>query len=288
MHDSVKQMLQKYQCREQQDYINALKEIFQELALLGLWRAKFFEKATFYGGSALRILYGLPRFSEDLDFSLLKKNKNFSLDSYNQAITQELAAFGFTAEVPTKVKPWKSNIESAFIKAESQKQLLTIEVPGTIMRGIHRMQIIKIKMEVDTNPPGSFNTETKFLLSPIPFSVKSFSEPDLFAGKIHALLCRPWVTRIKGRDWYDFVWYISRHTPVNLAHLKERLIQSKAWKRPDRLDKTALLTWLVQKIDQTDFERAKNDIYPFIKDNSSVAVWSKDFFRTISEKIQTV
>ena len=142
-------------------------------------------------------------------------------------------------------------------------------------------------MEVDTNPPNLFNTETKFLLHPIPFSIKSFTEPDLFAGKIHALLCRPWVARIKGRDWYDFVWYISRNTPVNLAHLQERLIQSKAWKRQDNLNKNALIDLLEQKIHQTDFSRAKDDIYPFIKDNSSIKIWSEDFFKAILEKIQT-
>lgn len=287
MHDSVKQMLQKYQCRSQQDYVNAIKEIFQEIALLGLWRARFFEKAAFYGGSALRILYGLDRFSEDLDFSLLKKNKKFNLDSYNRAITKELAAFGFTAVVQTKIKQSESNIESAFIKAESKKQLLAIEAPNDIIKSIHCMQTIKIKMEVDTNPPGLFNTETKFLLHPIPFSIKSFAAPDLFAGKIHALLCRPWVARVKGRDWYDFVWYIVRNTPVNLAHLKERLIQSKAWKRQDNLNKNALLDLLEQKIQQTDFNRAKDDIHPFIKDHSSVKIWSEDFFKTILEKIQT-
>lgn len=288
MHDSVKQMLRKYQCRSQQDYLNAIKEIFQEIALLGLWRARFFEKAAFYGGSALRILYNLDRFSEDLDFSLLKRNKHFNLDPYNQAIIKELAAFGFAATVQTKAKQLESNIESAFIKAESKKQLLAIAAPNDIIKSIHHMQTIKIKMEVDINPPGCFNTETKFLLQPIPFSVKSFTAPDLFAGKIHALLCRPWVTRIKGRDWYDFVWYISRDIPVNLLHLKKRLIQSKAWDKQDQLNKKALLNLLTQKIRKTDFNQAKNDILPFIHDNASVEVWSKDFFGALLEKISTV
>ena len=265
MHDAIKQMLTKYQCRSQQDYINALKEIFQEIALLGLWRAKFFERAAFYGGSALRILYGLDRFSEDLDFSLLKKSPDFNLTPYNKAVTKELAAFGFAASVETKNKQLLSNIESAFIKAESKKQLLVIEAPQDMVKSVHRMQTIKIKMEVDINPPGLFSTETKFLLHPIPFSLRSFIKPDLFAGKIHALLCRPWVTRVKGRDWYDFLWHLSQNIPVNLLHLKERMIQSQVWDRRKILSKNSLIELLLQKIKETDFNTAKNDISPFVK-----------------------
>ncbi|ATN85353.1 nucleotidyl transferase AbiEii/AbiGii toxin family protein [Coxiella burnetii] len=288
MHDSVKQMLKKYECHSRQDYVNAIKEIFQEISLLGLWRAKFFEKAAFYGGSALRILYGLDRFSEDLDFSLLQRDINFDLKAYNKAIIKELDGFGFKATMETKIKSSKSSIESAFIKAESKKQLITIDAPNNIIRSIHHMQTIKIKMEIDTNPPGLFSTEAKFLLQPIPFSIKSFTEPDLFAGKIHALLCRPWVARVKGRDWYDFVWYLSCRTPVNLLHLKERLIQSRAWRRKERLTKNNLINLLSKKIQETDFEKAKKDIHPFIKDSSRVEIWSKTFFNTILEQLQTI
>ena len=288
MHDAIKQMLTKYQCRSQQDYINALKEIFQEIALLGLWRAKFFERAAFYGGSALRILYGLDRFSEDLDFSLLKKSLDFNLTPYNKAVTKELAAFGFAASVETKNKQLLSNIESAFIKAESKKQLLVIEAPQDMVKSIHRMQTIKIKMEVDINPPGLFSTETKFLLHPIPFSLRSFIKPDLFAGKIHALLCRPWVTRVKGRDWYDFLWYLSQNIPVNLLHLKERMIQSQVWDKGKILSKNSLIELLLQKIKETDFNAAKNDISPFVKKSSSLEVWSKDLFKDILKQIKTI
>ena len=288
MHDVVKQMLKKYKCRSQQDYINATKEIFQEIALLGLWRAKFFERAAFYGGSALRILYGLNRFSEDLDFSLLKKNPSFDLSSYNKAVAKELAGFGFMATVETKNKQLPSNIESAFIKADSKKQLLVIEAPKDIAKSIHHMQVIKIKMEVDTNPPGLFGTETKFLLHPMPFSVRSFSKSDLFAGKIHALLCRPWVVRVKGRDWYDFVWSLSQDIPVNLSHLKERMTQSKTWDRGKVLSKEDLIELLLQKINETDFDKAKDDIRPFIKKSSNLEIWSKDFFKNILERVQTI
>jgi hypothetical protein len=163
-----------------------------------------------------------------------------------------------------------------------------IETPQNIVKNIHHMQIIKIKMEVDIDPPGLFNTETKFLLHPIPFSLRSFIKPDLFAGKIHALLCRPWVMRVKGRDWYDFMWYLSQNIPVNLLHLKERMIQSHAWDRKKILNKSTLIELLLQKIQETDFSKAKNDISPFIKKSSSIEIWSKDFFKDILKQIQTI
>ena len=286
MHDTIKQMLKKYNPHSYDDYTNALKEIYQEIALLGLWRAKFFEKAAFYGGSALRILYGLDRFSEDLDFSLLSKKNDFDLTSYNNAIVKELNAFGFESTVETKIKSSKTNIESAFIKAESKKQFIAIEAPSDIIKNIHSMQIIKIKMEVDINPPGLFNTESKFLLQPISFPIKSFVESDLFAGKVHALLCRPWLKRIKGRDWYDFVWYVSRNTPLNLLHLKERLVQSNVWEQKNILNKNDVINLLSKKIHGTDFNKAKEDVALFIKDKSTLDVWSPEFFIAVLGKLR--
>lgn len=286
MNETVKQMLKKYNPRSYDDYANALKEIFQEIALLGLWRAKFFEKAAFYGGSALRILYGLDRFSEDLDFSLLNKKSDFDLTSYNHAIVKELNAFGFESTIETKIKSSKTNVESAFIKAESKKQFIAIEAPSGIIKNIHSMQIIKIKMEVDINPPDLFDTESKFLLQPISFPIKSFIESDLFAGKVHALLCRPWLKRIKGRDWYDFVWYVSRNTPLNLTHLKERLVQNKAWEQKNIFNENDVINLLSKKIQETDFNKAKEDVFKFIQDKSKIAVWSPEFFMAVLEKLR--
>lgn len=278
---AIKQMLEKYQCVSEQDYVNALKEIFQEIALLGLWRAKFNEYAAFYGESALRILYHLDRFSEDLDFTLLKVDKNFNLDPFNKAIADELNGFGLEVEVTKKLK----NIESAFIKAGTEKQLIVIEAPKEITTRFHHMHTIKIKMEIDINPPGNFETEIKTLLQPIPFSVKTLTLPNLFAGKIHALLCRPWQLRVKGRDWYDFVWYIARNIPVNLKHLHTRLVQSQHFNESN-LTQNNLINLLSDKINQTDFENTKKDILPFIKDKDSLNLWNPHFFNNLLTKIK--
>ena len=207
MHSAVEDMLKKYSCKTVDDYKNALKEILQEIALLGLFRANLFDIAAFYGGSALRIFYGLNRFSEDLDFSLIKKSDDFDVGPYCNLIRDEIAAFGFEAEVTQKVKAGRSNIESAFIKAGTLIHLLQIESISPPVSGIAGNELLKIKLEFDTNPPAGAEYEVKYLLMPVPCHVRLFSEPSLFAGKLHALLCRDWKSgRVKGRDLYDYEW----------------------------------------------------------------------------------
>ncbi len=288
MNSAIQTMLEKYKCQSEQDYINALKELFQEIALLGLWRAKFFEHAAFYGGTALRIVYGLDRFSEDMDFSLLKPNEQFSLSKYNQAIIDELAAFGFEVSVQNKSKTTQSAIESAFIKATTVKQLITIKVASAMRMNLHPKHTIKIKMEVDTQPPLEFTTEAKSLFLPIPFSVLTYSKQDLFAGKMHALLCRKWQNRIKGRDWYDYYWYVSRQIPVNLIHLQARLIQSNHWDPAQTLTHDHLIALIQNKIYDIDFNAAKQDVLTFLKDKSAVDVWSAQFFIELTKRLKSM
>lgn len=288
MHNVVKTMLEKYRCTSTNDTLNALKEIFQEIALLGLWRAKFFEHAAFYGGTALRILYGLDRFSEDMDFSLLSPNDEFNLEKYNSAIAIELASFGFEVEVSKVNKKIDTAIESAFIKANTVKQLITINAPMEISNHFHHMHTIKIKMEVDTDPPLLFQTEAKPLLLPIPFHVLTYTKSNLFAGKMHAILCRKWLKRIKGRDWYDFYWYVSRNIPVNLTHLKQRLVQSGHCDLNEPFDHSDLTSLIEKRIAEIDFQEAKKDVSPFLKDPDSIALWSNEFFRHISQKLKSI
>jgi predicted nucleotidyltransferase component of viral defense system len=285
---SLENMLARYKCNSLDDYKNALHEVVQEIALLGLWRAKFFEHAAFYGGTALRILYGLDRFSEDLDFSLLSPMKNFDLSTYNQAVQSELASFGFQASVEKKEKTITTAVQSAFIKLGAASQLLHIEAPRSMLSFLPRDQIIKIRMEVDTNPPGNFETETQYLLEPIPFGINTYTLPHLFAGKMHAILCRAWKNRVKGRDWYDLVWYIGKKVPVNLTHLQARLIQTGHLKATDTFNEDILHQMLHERIQQVDFESAKKDVQPFLRDQAAIAVWSPNFFTSILGKLKVV
>lgn len=288
MNPAFAQMLARYRCHTAQDYINALKEIMQELALLGLWRAKFFEHAAFYGGTALRILHGLDRFSEDLDFSLVSPDSRFVLDRYNTAVRDELAGFGFTCRVEPVAKTHRSAIQSAFIKADTRLQFIHIGLPPALHRRIPRNQQLKVRFEIDTNPPGCFHTEVHTLLQPIPFTVRAYQLPDLFSGRLHAILCRTWGRRVKGRDWYDLVWYVGRKIGYRLSHLEARLVQTEAWDPAQRLTHKIVQQLLRQKIDTVGWQQAKSEVQPFLADPQSTALWSPRFFRALVDTLQWV
>ena len=286
MHEAIRQMLKEYDCDSAENTVHALREIFQEIILLGLWRSKFFEHAAFYGGTALRILYGLNRYSEDLDFSLFSPDTDFSLHRYMAAVEKELLAFGFTVTAEVREKKADSPIQSAFLKTDTTRALLVISAKEAITDSIHPGRLLKIKLEIDTDPPPGFHVEAKYLLQPIPFAVRTYTLPDLFAGKIHALLCRKWKTRVKGRDWYDLVWYLAHNPHVHLSHLEQRMRQSGHWQSEGQLTEKNLHKLLEQAVDHLDINQAKKDILPFVKDSRSIEIWTKEFFTSILSRIQ--
>jgi len=285
MNPALQEMLGKYTRGSADESINALREVLQELALLGLWRGKFFERAAFYGGTALRILYGLDRFSEDMDFSLLKSEDTFNLERYLPYVEKELSSWGFSVTVEAKEKSTESVIESAFLKADTREQLLVIQAEEEVASGVQPGKLLKVKFEVDTDPPADFDTETRFCLQPIPFSVLAYTQPCLFAGKMHALLCRGWGNRVKGRDWYDFVWYAGRGTELDLRHLEARMRQSGHYTEGDPLTEERFRETVEEKISGLDVDKAKADVVRFLPNASSVEVWSRDFFLAVAGKV---
>ena len=283
MHSVIADMLKAYECLTADDCRQALNEIVQEIALLGLYRGGFFAHAAFYGGTALRIFYGLDRFSEDLDFSLLKSDKTFDLSAFTQVVQDELGAYGLTMTVQEKIKQNDSPVKSAFIKGGTQIHIMKIASVQPPVEGISPREQLKIKLEVDTQPPLGATFELKYQLRPAPYSVRLYTPPSLFAGKIHALLCRSWKTRVKGRDFYDYVWFLSRSTPVNIAHLAQRMKQTGHLPADAALTEKELKNRLRERFAAVDFEQAKKDILPFIKNPDAVGLWSSDFFSAITD-----
>ena len=288
MHDAIRSMLDRYDCQSNDDYVNALREILQDVALLGLWRSKFFEHAAFYGGTALRVLYGLNRYSEDLDFSIIKPDKSFSLKAYEDSMLREINSFGFDMKFESRRKMGASAIESAFLKTNTYTQVIVIEAAKEILRDLHPAKTLKIGLEVDIDPPGGFETKTNYVLQPIPFSVRVYSLPDLFAGKLHAVLCRKWKTRVKGRDWYDLVWYAGTYPNFRISHLESRMRQSGDYQDDKPLTPERVHRLLEQAVDNLDVEKARREVYPFIVDKRSLDVWSQDFFRQIIPRIKPI
>ena len=273
MNEAINAMLNRYQNITAQDRERALHEIMQEVALLGLWRGKFFEHATFYGGTALRILYGLDRFSEDLDFSLLKTNKRFRLEKYFSFVSDELGAYGFQVEIQ-KVEKKSSSIDSAFIKANPMVHKMKIQADPAVQQN----KKIQIKFEVDREPPLGFTNESRLVLQPTPFYVQTMVPGDLFAGKMHALLFRNWRQRQKGRDWYDFVWYVSRGVALHMEHFVKRAVQSGHLTPSVSMDKRRLTAMFEGKLESLDIESIKRDVRPFLQDPRKLDLWSKSFF----------
>lgn len=285
MHHAIDDMLSKYDCNTVADYRNALKEIIQEIALLGLYRAKFFDKAAFYGGTALRIVYGLDRFSEDIDFSLIQKDEHFTVLPYCKFVQDELSAFGFEVEVTSKQKRIQSNIESAFIKTGTHIHLVKVGVQKEFVDVVPSNELLKVKLEVDIIPPGEFDTEVKYQLNPIPYHVRMMKLPFLFAGKVHALTCRPWAgTRIKGRDLYDYMWFIAKDVPLHIQHLEDRMKQTGHIPNEKKLTPEGVKKLLLDKFALIDYKQATDDVMPFIKNSEKIKLWSESFFKSITEE----
>jgi predicted nucleotidyltransferase component of viral defense system len=271
----VEQMLAPYEAGTELEKTNALREVMQEIALAGLQRGGFFQKAAFYGGTCLRIFHGLPRFSEDLDFSLLHPDPQFSFTPYFNAVTKEFAALGFDVEIRQREKKVSTAIVSAFLK--NNTNVYDLQVKGS--------RQTKIKFEVDTDPPLHFGTEERLLLQPFSFYTKCFVLPDLFAGKIHALLYRQWRTRVKGRDWFDFEWYVRNGTPLNLSHYCERARQSGDLTGPD-LTPEEFTQRLQARIATLDVDAARQDIQRFVRDPAALAIWSREYFQELALKLR--
>lgn len=272
-------MMNQLPCNNVQDAINNLREIMQDIALLALSRNDFFKYAAFYGGTALRIIYGLNRGSEDMDFSLLSSNDSFELNDYALGIENEFASFGLTASFSRKIKMQSTNIQSGFLKSNTQTQMLAIGIKPELAKLINVQSEIKIKIEVDVHPPLGFETEMKYLFQPIPFEVRCYTLPDLLAGKLHAVLYRTWKNRVKGRDWYDLLWYAGAHPQYNLRHLENRARQSGDYSDEGILTAAKVKSMLMERLEKVNIEDIKSDVSPFIKNAGELQFWSKELFR---------
>ena len=258
------QMLARHEIITENDRKNAIYEVMQEITLGGLYRGGFFNKAAFYGGTCLRIFHGIDRFSEDMDFSLIEPDPNFKLEEYFPAIKNEFDAVGRDVEITKKDKKQFSKVESAFLKDNTEVYNVSFQTEKSI----------KVKIEVDIDPPLNFDTEQKLILQPFSFMTRCFILPDLFAGKMHALVFRKWKNRVKGRDWYDFEWYVRKGVELNFNHLQIRIRQFNNVE----MTKEEFIDKLKERISTTNIELVKRDVTPFIKNHAQLDIWSTDYF----------
>ena len=286
MDNVLLQMLNKYSVETISDKKNSIKEIMQEIVLCGLSRSNFFNHAAFYGGTALRIFYGLDRFSEDLDFSLQNIDANFDLNHYLPALEKEVRSYGIHVDIAEKVKTRQSQIQSTFLKGDTKTQILTFF--NESIDAIPKNEMIKVKLEVDVNPPAFASFESKFQLVPIPYQITLYDKQSLFAGKLHAVICRSWKNRVKGRDLYDYVFYLANNIPFNLKHFQARLMQSGFSEPNGELTLEKIKAMLKERFASIDYKQAKEDVLPFIKNPQMLDLWSEAFFVAITDNLTCV
>ena len=265
-------MLSRYELATEQQKRNAIFEVNQQIILAGLYAGGFFESAAFYGGTCLRIFHGLQRFSEDMDFSLLAPDENFDFSKYFQPIIDAFALVGREVEITKKDKKSFGKVESAFLKDNTDVYDVTFQTEKSI----------KIKIEVDTNPPLNFTTEQKLLLQPHSFMSRCFTLPDLFAGKMHALVYRAWKNRVKGRDWYDFEWYVRNGVTLDFAHLAERCKQFNG----EDITPESFKEKLIERLSTADIKQVKEDVLPFVRNPKELDIWSNDYFVQLAEMVK--
>ena len=272
MNGVFEQMLAKYDLSTTTSRRNATYEVMQQIVLAGLQRGGFFDKAAFYGGTCLRIFHGLQRFSEDMDFTLMNVDDKFKIEDYFSAVINEFKALGREVTITKKEKKNFGKVESAFLKDDTEVYNLAFQTEKSL----------KIKIEVDTNPPLGFQTEQKLLIQPVSFMTRCVVLPDLFAGKMHALVFRAWGHRVKGRDWYDFEWYVRNDIPLNFEHLQRR---TKEFNGMD-LTREEFSRLLNERLSTTDINLVRRDVEPFVKNTDGLAIWSNDYFLQLAKMIQ--
>ena len=265
-------MLSAYGATTEQERRNAIFEVNQQVILAGLYNGGFFDVAAFYGGTCLRIFHGLQRFSEDMDFSLLAPDDKFDFTKYFQPIIDEFAIVGREVEIKKKDKKGFGKVESAFLKDNTDVYDVSFQTDKSI----------KIKIEVDTQPPLNFRTEQKLLLQPHSFMTRCFTLPDLFAGKMHALVYRGWKNRVNGRDWYDFEWYVRHNVPLDFAHLAERVRQFNN----EEIGQEAFMAQLKDRLASANINQVKNDVLSFVRNPKELDIWSNDYFVQLADMVK--
>ncbi len=263
------EIVEGYKPKTDEDLCNAQREVMQKVALAGLRRGGFFKYAAFYGDTCLRIFHGLRRYSEDMDFSLIEKNSDIHIEDFFQPVVEEFDSVGMPVMITKKEKKKFGGVESAFLKENTETYDLKFQTHKTL----------KVKLELDTDPPLRFSTEQRLIVEPYSFSVNCFVLPDLFAGKMHALVYRSWQRRVKGRDWYDFEWYVKKRIPLNFSHLSERI---REFNNAD-VSKEQFMQTLKERLMKADIELVKQDVLPYVEDSRDLEIWSNKYFVQLAD-----
>lgn len=286
MNSAIEAMLKRYNPQNNDERENAIKEIIQEIALAGLSRGGFFDKVAFYGGTCLRIFHGLNRFSEDLDFALLSKDPGFKLDEYFPALEKEFRSYGIDISIETKKKEDDADVRSAFLKGNTLMLMMSFFPKSEDAKRVVSNQKIKIKFEIDIDNPSGGITEYKYRMLPAPYEIQVFDEPTLFAGKIHAIICREYKRHVKGRDYYDYLFYIGKGSKFNMQYLENKLKNTGKITDNESLTLEKVKELLKERFLTVNYESAEEDVSNFISDKESLNLWKKELFLSTLDELK--
>jgi predicted nucleotidyltransferase component of viral defense system len=241
---------------------NAMREYLQARILAALQRTGAMIPLAFHGGTALRFLYNSQRYSEDLDFALEWAREQYDFRGYLRAIRSTLTAEGYAVEL--KVSDQKV-VHSAFVRFAG----LLYEVGLSPFRD----EVLAVKIEVDTNPPPGAELATTVIRRHVPLQLQHHDRASLLAGKLHAILQRPYT---KGRDIYDLLWYLSdaQWPPPNLILLNNAL-QQTGWPGPELTAET----WrevVRHRLHALNWEQVAADVRPFLEPSADVGLLTLD------------
>ena len=282
MVTSIEQIIKSYNPSTIDETKTIVREVVQSIILVGLSRSGFFTKASFYGGTALRIFYGLNRYSEDLDFTLNDVDPNFSIEPYINKIKEVALSYGLDLEIVTKIK---TPIERAFAKLNTYHTFISLKLNDSIVSSLHKDEVLKVKFEIDCHPSLGFNTESKWLDIPEFAQIVVLDEPSLFAGKLHAILCRNYKNTVKGRDYYDFLFYIQKRVKPNLSYLRNKLVETGKISKSESFDICVLRNMLKEQFKNVDFSQVKKDAARFVFKNEDLSFYTKELFIQMVDRI---
>lgn len=256
--DKINEAGFRYKPASYKDEINVSRELLQYCILNSLSKSGFFNNAAFLGGTSLRLFYGLDRYSEDLDFSVIKQTKDFDFAPFLSFVEEDLSKNGIKIETKNKSRE-DLPVKRAFIKDNSIARLLEFKWAS---RRTDTPEKITVKLEIDTNPPAGAYLKSKIISFPDKQNVVLYDESSAFAGKCHALLTRKYT---KGRDWYDFLFYVANKIPPNRQLLTNALIQTNDYIYDDKvISSKHLIQMLNNKIETLNMDEILEDLNGFI------------------------
>ena len=284
----VKKMLDRLAPSTLFEVKTGIRQVAVEIILCALSRSGFFKLAALNGDTARRIQYGLDGFSHTLEFSLLKPDPGFRIEKFLPVIEKELRSYGLNFQSELKDNGKDSFFSSAYLYGNTEEHMLMLCDDKELAESVSDTDRIKVKIEVDTDPPLYAGYDTVKRELPVPFEVYTYDLPSLFAEKIDNTICRIWNSRTRGWDLYDFDFYMKKGQPVNLKHLWSSLLYSGYVEAREDMTLDEVKANLCYRFKEVNYERAKIDLLPFIDDKESLDAWSAEYFCGISEALIAV